>query len=152
MVHILILYDERTSMKNCKKCKESIPCRAWINGKYRNIAKRSYCLRCSPFGTHNTKQIHVEMGISGDRICKCSVCQKYYVYSKRKSNSTIRCNSCYVKEHRKKMKEKYILLKEGKCIICGYNKCHMSMDFHHVNPAEKKFSISGNNISEKTGS
>ena len=27
----------------------------------------------------------------------------------------------------------------GKCSICGYNKCIQSLDFHHVNPANKKY-------------
>jgi len=136
-------------MKICKKCNKQIPYRTWINGKYRNLIKRSYCLECSPFGTHNVKQIHADMGISGDRICNCSICKKDYVYSKKKSNSTIRCNSCYVREHRQKLKDEAITLKGGKCVMCGYNRCRMSLDFHHLNPDEKEFSISGNNASRK---
>lgn len=136
-----------TIMKLCKKCNEQIPNRVWIEGKLRTITKRSFCLKCSPFGTHNTKQLHIELGISGDRTCHCSVCDRDYIYSKRKANSTVRCNSCYVRERRKILKDEAINLKGGKCIICGYNKCPMSMDFHHLNPAEKEFSISGNNIS-----
>ena len=31
--------------------------------------------------------------------------------------------------------------KGGKCIICGYNKCISSLDFHHKNPQEKEFGI-----------
>ena len=36
----------------------------------------------------------------------------------------------------------------GKCVICGYNKCPASLDFHHINPEEKEFGVSGNNYSK----
>jgi len=35
-----------------------------------------------------------------------------------------------------------VLYKGGKCEICGYNKCLGALDFHHLNPNEKDFSIS----------
>jgi hypothetical protein len=27
----------------------------------------------------------------------------------------------------------------GKCICCGYNKCNEALEFHHLNPEQKKF-------------
>jgi hypothetical protein len=41
----------------------------------------------------------------------------------------------------RKIKQKAIEYKGGKCIICGYNKCSTSMVFHHRNPEEKEFNI-----------
>ena len=32
--------------------------------------------------------------------------------------------------------------KGGKCEYCGYNKNIAALDFHHINPEEKDFSIS----------
>ena len=32
----------------------------------------------------------------------------------------------------------------GKCCICGYNKCLSALEFHHLNPEEKDFTISKN--------
>jgi len=32
-------------------------------------------------------------------------------------------------------------LKFNGCAICGYNKCCQSLEFHHVNPKNKKFEI-----------
>jgi hypothetical protein len=32
--------------------------------------------------------------------------------------------------------------KGGKCEKCGYDKCAEALDFHHVDPATKSFSIS----------
>ena len=136
-------------MKNCKKCKRPIPCRVWIDGRMRTINNRTYCLQCSPFGSHNTKQIHISMGISGDRECICEICKKPYIFNRKKANSSKRCNSCYVKDRRRKLKEYAIKLKGGKCVKCGYDGCFASLDFHHLDPKEKEFGISGNNFSKK---
>ena len=135
-------------MRFCKKCNESIPNRVWIDGKRKIINRRKYCFKCSPFGKHNTKQLHVNKEIVGDKLCKCSVCKRGYVYSRRKANSTTRCNTCYVRERRKGIKEEAIKIKGGKCSICGYDKCHTSMDFHHLDKTKKEFSISGNNTAK----
>jgi len=32
-------------------------------------------------------------------------------------------------------------LKINGCSICGYNKCHRALDFHHVNRNDKKFNV-----------
>lgn len=42
-----------------------------------------------------------------------------------------------------KTKLKAIEYKGGKCQICGYNKSIRALTFHHVNPEEKSFGISG---------
>ena len=34
-----------------------------------------------------------------------------------------------------------VTYKGGKCEKCGYNKCIAALDFHHLNPLEKDFSI-----------
>lgn len=44
---------------------------------------------------------------------------------------------------RKKTKIKLIEYKGGKCMFCGYKKCIEALDFHHINPKEKDFTISG---------
>lgn len=41
-------------------------------------------------------------------------------------------------------KEKAIKYKGSKCQKCGYDKCMRSMAFHHIDPKDKKFNISGN--------
>jgi 5-methylcytosine-specific restriction endonuclease McrA len=42
------------------------------------------------------------------------------------------------KEETKQLKRELTL--HG-CAICGYNKCPAAMDFHHVNPEDKKFTL-----------
>ncbi len=41
------------------------------------------------------------------------------------------------------LKKKCVEYKGGKCRNCGYNKCLGAFHFHHTNPKEKDFSISG---------
>jgi len=48
---------------------------------------------------------------------------------------------------RKRTKKKLIEYKGGKCEICGYNKCLTALQFHHKNPNEKDFTISGKSLS-----
>ena len=48
---------------------------------------------------------------------------------------------------RKRTKVKLIEYKGGKCEICGYNRCITALEFHHLNPNEKDFSISGRSLS-----
>lgn len=33
------------------------------------------------------------------------------------------------------------ILKSNGCAICGYHKCDHALEFHHVNPNDKKFNI-----------
>ena len=35
----------------------------------------------------------------------------------------------------------------GKCFVCGYDKCVGALQFHHKNPNEKDFTISGKTLS-----
>lgn len=48
---------------------------------------------------------------------------------------------------RKRVKLKLIGYKGGKCEICGYNKCLTALHFHHKDPNEKDFNISGKSYS-----
>lgn len=44
-------------MKKCEKCGKDFPIRVSIVGKVHIINNRPYCLECSPFGQHNTRQL-----------------------------------------------------------------------------------------------
>ena len=44
---------------------------------------------------------------------------------------------------RKKAKIKLVEYKGGKCEKCGYDKCIDALEFHHLNPDEKDFTIGG---------
>jgi hypothetical protein len=48
---------------------------------------------------------------------------------------------------RKRVKQKLIDYKGGHCEMCGYDKCNRALQFHHKNPEEKDFQISGKSLS-----
>ncbi len=47
-----------------------------------------------------------------------------------------------VDKRRKEIRKKAIEYKNGKCAICGYDKCLQALEFHHQNSNEKDFGIS----------
>jgi hypothetical protein len=48
----------------------------------------------------------------------------------------------YIKSYRKRYKQKLVDLMGGKCMVCGYNRCIKALDFHHIDPKTKEFTIS----------
>lgn len=73
------------------------------------------------------------MGVSYDRLNKV-------VILKRPSNIT---KSEAVIRWRNRVKTKLVEYKGGKCQCCGYNRCIRALEFHHLDPSQKDFTISG---------
>ncbi len=48
------------------------------------------------------------------------------------------------KERRERIKNELLKSKGGKCCKCSYSKTLSALCFHHRNPEDKKFNISGN--------
>ena len=46
-----------------------------------------------------------------------------------------------VSEARRKMKQRAVAYKGGKCERCGYDKSYAALEFHHRDPAQKDFSL-----------
>lgn len=55
--------------------------------------------------------------------------------------------SDYVVDWRKRTKIELVKYKGGSCVKCGYNKCINALQFHHLDPSEKDFQISGKSYS-----
>jgi len=53
-----------------------------------------------------------------------------------------KCASKWVINSRIKKKEKLVKIFGGKCMICGYKRYIGALDFHHINPSTKLFSLS----------
>jgi len=47
-----------------------------------------------------------------------------------------------VAKRRRKIRKMAVEYKGGKCILCGYNKCFQSLEFHHLTKTGKDFGIS----------
>jgi hypothetical protein len=94
---------------------------------------------------------------------KCHLCQSQISASRKYCNDCItkqrsdskilsgirkkNYSKLAVKSYIRKLKEKAIAYKGGKCQSCGYNRYNGSLQFHHVNATTKSFEISGKSIS-----
>ncbi len=116
----------------CQKCNNNFPQRQFIDGKWRKLSNRKYCLTCSPFGVHNTVKLHFK-----DQR-KCISCGKTIT---RKNEKGKKCWVCTNKESKQK---KIVLIQTligTSCWICGYNKTWAALDLHHVFPETKLFQL-----------
>lgn len=59
----------------------------------------------------------------------------------------LKAKSKKVIDWRIRKKEILVEYKGGKCEVCGYEKCIKALEFHHLNPEEKDFTISGKSYS-----
>lgn len=85
----------------------------------------------------NIKKVAKEMHISYDRLR--NVIKSDTITPKKRDTSA----------YRKEVKRRLIEYKGGKCQICGYNRCQEALEFHHLDPQEKDFTISGGTKSFK---
>lgn len=53
-----------------------------------------------------------------------------------------RCSSMAVSERRRKVKRQLVKEAGGSCVICGFSDHPRALEFHHVDPATKKFHLS----------
>lgn len=61
-----------------------------------------------------------------------------------KGHGKIRCRTCVTNLRRFDKKKKAVEYLGGKCVDCGYDTCMEAMEFDHIDPTTKEFSISGN--------
>lgn len=128
-------------MPTCQKCSNEFPNRLKLDGKYRNLQRRKYCLECSPFGEHNTAKLNGEPIKSstkdGMKICsKCGEDNQANFYNNKKTICK-KCHNQYTLNKGQEKRHKAIDRLGGKCYICGYNKYYGSIDIHHLDPSVK---------------
>lgn len=120
----------------CKKCKGPIPTRMYQGDKIIPVSRsRKYCDKCSPFYICKKRMELRE----GEVYRICIHCNKKFPSAK----GNRQCNACHVNKRRFAKKRFCLDYKGNKCEKCGYNRCPQSLTFHHRNPEEKLFDISG---------
>ena len=116
-------------MRLCRLCSKPIPCKIKVDGKLRNVQNRRYCLTCSPYRAHNTRQLTEPLTEEARQKRTAEVRRAKYRKYQRKT-----------RHHRKRL---LVALLGGCCGICGYNRdCPSAYSFHHRDPASKKFEVS----------
>ena len=72
----------------------------------------------------------------------------------KNSRGYYRCPSCEVErvtERRRRVKELLVAEAGGACAVCGYDRHPRALEFHHLDPGEKRFGLgSGNSWSLAT--
>ena len=131
-------YDEIRSQLNCSKATISYHCQRHNLGSTLKILSESEKQELNLFyKNHSAEETAKHFNISKSTVIK-------YVENKtvKLSEEEIKIkNYKHVKTHRQKIKEKAIGYKGGKCERCGYNRCIRALDFHHLDPNKKDFTI-----------
>lgn len=94
---------------------------------------------CSPFGKHNTQQLHKYLDKNPNR--KCKSCGRNYIYEGKNNKPGHRktiCNSCRATVRAQKRKLQAVEYKGGCCEKCSYDKSVKALCFHHLD-GELKF-------------
>lgn len=89
-------------------------------------------------------------GLSANKIAKkvewCTSTIRHYIKTRTRIIRTLeekqKLNVSRVLIRRQKVKKLLVEYKGGKCERCGYNKCIRALEFHHINPLEKKYQMS----------
>lgn len=79
------------------------------------------------------------------KLCPIHGETEFHFYEKSGRNGQWKCLKCESELavlKKQKYKLKMIQYKGGKCEICGYDKNIAALEFHHLNPEEKDFTIS----------
>jgi transposase len=54
-----------------------------------------------------------------------------------------RCRSDRITQHRRRLKLQLVAEAGGSCRLCGYDRCIAALEFHHLEPVNKRHAISG---------
>ena len=85
------------------------------------------------------RKTSIELDISRDTIRKYIELEKEQYTNLTDKEKSVK----YVIEWRRRKKIELVEYKGGSCELCGYNKCISALEFHHKDPNEKDFNISG---------
>ena len=55
-----------------------------------------------------------------------------------------RCRSEAVTNRRRRVKTILVAEAGGRCLLCGYDRCHAALAFHHLDPTQKRLVVSAN--------
>lgn len=135
----------------CNQCKKEVFVNQKINGKWHKISKNRLCFDCKPLYSDIKNHITKMHRTDGHGINKlCPKCLKILSLDNFSNNNkdgykTTLCKKCSLyksRNSRRRFKQDCIDFLGGRCSICSYNKCPDALEFHHIVPGKKDFSIS----------
>jgi hypothetical protein len=58
----------------------------------------------------------------------------------------LKCRSEAVSRRRQRVKQILVAEAGGACALCGYSRCLRALEFHHVDPSDKQFTVAGRGV------
>ena len=113
----------------CEACGATFAAKQVIDGKMRSLYGRRFCLKCSPFGAHNTSRVP-----PGALVPEALAEHR----RRRRNAKTYR----YQKKRRRTLKQRLVDAFGGSCTRCGYRSSLSALEFHHCDVTQKDFAIS----------
>lgn len=83
---------------------------------------------------------------------ECLICKKRFIPKSAAANLRTCCYNCMpegIQLTRGGFLAKIKEVRGGQCIRCGYNKCFKALEFHHLDPTQKDFTISNDHFKLK---
>jgi hypothetical protein len=74
------------------------------------------------------------------RVCKRHGLVDFHRYSLGRDGFRYRCKRCVgeaVTRRHRRIREILVAENGGCCAVCGYDRCHFNLQFHHVDPSQK---------------
>jgi len=88
-----------------------------------------------------TEQVEYKKGHRSKEYCEKHGYTEFK-YSSKYKIKCIKCQSIRKSQRRNHHKQKLLKMHGNKCSVCAYGKCESALQFHHVDPSQKKFKIS----------
>jgi len=137
-------YNQIVEELKCAKSTVSYHCSNLEPSKYKGkteedikIINETYLLFLS------VKKTAKELKMDRNTIIKNLSTENFNIFNDRKKRKTLKTQSDYVVDWRKRTKVKLVEYKGGCCSRCGYSKSIGALEFHHLDPSEKDFAIGG---------
>lgn len=134
-----LTYDEICEKLNCAKSTVSYHC-SGLNNTVNKVSDDEKEKIKIYYKTHTILETVEKFGFSKSTIVR--ICGKKTV--KLTEDEVRQNNSKAVQKRRLKLKQLSVDYKGGCCERCGYKKSLSALEFHHLDPNEKDFSISKN--------
>lgn len=133
------VYNEISKILNCSKATISYHCKRHGvgNNELKPLSKSDKVKLNEYYKTHSINETALHFNVSKTTVIR-------YTNNKHIKATEVEIkikNYQRVKLHRQKLKEKAIEYKGGCCVKCSYNKCNSALEFHHLNPKEKDFTV-----------
>lgn len=114
-----------------------------------NVAQTTirYWLKKYELVTNNSKKSPVVRNTLAKCCPKCKTLKLYSEFYNKRSGagSSTYCKPCSNEQaitRQRAFKQNCVTYKGGSCQICGYNKTNNALEFHHLDPLEKDYTVS----------